>query len=131
MLSGVKGTPVKIGKYDVPLFADCKKLKTIELMDGKATRQVFFGENILIVRNVIRADVVLPAHAHPHEQMVYVSEGQCEIIIDGGEERKLMGPGEICLLPSGHTHEVISSANTVIWDIFSPVREDIIRSVLG
>lgn len=122
---------MKIGKYDVPLFADFNKLKTIELLDGKATRQVFFGENLLVVRNVIRADLVLPAHAHPHEQLVYVSEGQCEIIIGSGAERKLMGPGEICLLPSGCVHEVISRANTVIWDIFSPIREDIIESVLG
>lgn len=117
--------------FNGPLFADFSNSKCIELLDGKATRQVFSGENILVVRNVIREDLVLPAHSHPHEQMVYISQGACELVLDGGAIHKSMGPGEICLLPSGRLHEVRSKANTVIWDIFSPIRDDIIQSMLG
>lgn len=121
---------MKIGKYDVPLFADFAASKTLTLPGGKATRQVYFGENLLVVRNVIREDVVLPEHAHSHEQMTYISEGECEVILDG-TQRKTMRAGEICLFPSGMKHSLVCKANTVIWDLFTPLREDIIQSVLG
>ena len=41
---------MKIGKYDVPLFADFAASKTLTLPGGKATRQVYFGENLLVGR---------------------------------------------------------------------------------
>ena len=121
---------MKIVKYDVPLFGDFAASKTLELPGGKATRQVFFGENLLVVRNVIREDVVLPEHSHPHEQMTYISEGECEVILDS-TQHKTMRAGEICLFPSGIKHSLVCKANTVIWDLFTPLREDIIQSVLG
>lgn len=121
---------MKIGKYDVPLFEDFGAAKTIELLEGKSTRQVFFGENILVVRNVVRDDVVMPEHSHPHEQLTYVSAGECEVTIEG-EEPKHMQAGEICLFPSGRKHALVCKAGTIIWDIFTPLRDDIIESVLG
>lgn len=72
----------------------------------------------------------MPEHVHPHEQLTYVSEGECEVMIEG-EEPRHMSVGGICMFPSNRKHSLICKAGTVIWDIFTPLRDDIIKSVLG
>ncbi len=62
-------------------------------------------------------------HAHPHDQIAYILEGQAEITI--GDEVKEIGPGGVFIVPSNMLHNlVVLSEKVVAIDVFTPPRED-------
>jgi quercetin dioxygenase-like cupin family protein len=64
-----------------------------------------------------------PPHAHPHEQVSYVAEGQILFLLDGQAER--LGPGDMFLVPSGVPHSIQQLTEHVrLVDCFTPIRED-------
>ena len=70
----------------------------------------------------ITAGASLPEHAHPHEQVTSVIEGEFELTVDG--ESKTLGPGSVVIIPSNAKHSGRSITNSRIIDVFHPVRED-------
>lgn len=71
------------------------------------------------------ADEPDPMHAHPHEQVTYVAEG--EVLFFRGEEVFRMGVGDMITVPGDvpHTIQVLTPQVRLI-DSFSPIREDFI-----
>jgi quercetin dioxygenase-like cupin family protein len=68
-------------------------------------------------------NVHLPRHSHPHEQLGIVIEGQIEFII--ADQKKVLNPGEVYLIPGGVEHEARTFDLPVkVLDVFSPVREE-------
>lgn len=66
---------------------------------------------------------VVEEHAHPHEQIGMVLEGQAIFFI--GDEQKTLGPGDLYRIPGGVRHKVIALGQPVrAFDIFHPVREE-------
>ncbi len=66
---------------------------------------------------------VVAEHAHPHEQMGMLLEGQLEFTV-GGVTRRL-GPGDIWRIPGGVVHSVRAfDGAAVALDVFHPIRED-------
>ena len=64
-----------------------------------------------------------PPHAHPHEQVSYVAEGEILFLLDGRAER--LGPGDVFLVPSGKPHSIQQLTEHVrLVDCFTPIRED-------
>ncbi len=110
-------------------FGDFSKLKQMELKNPDLQRQIFYGENVMLVKNIIPPHGVIPKHRHIHEQITYVSEGECEVIING-EQKTHATPGCVALFPPNAEHEVIALGDSplICWDIFSPVREDFIEA---
>lgn len=105
-------------------FGDFSKLKSIAIQQPAMDRQIFYGENIMIGRNIIKANTVVTAHKHPEEQISYVVSGECDIIIEGQEPRHAKA-GELAWFPANVMHEVIvGDEDAEILDIFNPVRED-------
>ncbi len=94
---------------------------------GDVRRRIFTGKNVMIVRNVIKPRAVLSAHTHPHEQMIYVVEGECDTVIDG--KTYPMKSEDIALVPGDVLHQVINTQDKelIILDIFSPIREDFLK----
>ena len=70
---------------------------------------------------------MLSAHTHPHEQMIYVADGECEAVIDG--KTFPMKTEDIALVPGDVLHQVINTQDRelIILDIFSPIREDFLK----
>ena len=64
----------------------------------------------------------LPEHAHMHEQVVNILEGRFELTV--GEEKKIIEPGDIVIIPSNIPHTGKALTDCRILDVFSPVRED-------
>ncbi len=71
---------------------------------------------------LIDAGAALPAHAHPHEQVVNLIEGEFELTI-AGETRRL-GPGDVAIIPSNAVHSGGAITQCRIIDAFYPIRED-------
>ena len=65
---------------------------------------------------------VLPEHFHIHEQVSRVLEGTFEMTIDG--EKKTCKAGDIALIDSKVPHSGTALTDCVIFDVFTPVRED-------
>lgn len=100
-------------------------IEDIQLDDMK--RRIFTGDNVMLVRNVIRPHAVLDAHSHSNEQILYILEGSCEAII--GEDRIQMKKGDMVLIPGGTVHQVTATGDNelVALDIFSPIRLDFLK----
>ena len=63
-------------------------------------------------------------HSHPHEQIVYILEGQIDFHI--GEAVTRLGPGGLLVVPPGATHwgEVVGEETVLNLDVFTPKREE-------
>lgn len=109
---------------DKKYFGDFNDLKSIFIAEPAMDRQIFYGDRIMLGRNIIKANTVVTAHSHPEEQISYVISGECDIIIEGQEKRHAKA-GAVAWFPANVVHEVIiGDEDTEILDIFNPVRED-------
>jgi len=70
----------------------------------------------------IDAGASLPEHAHPHEQVVHLLEGELSLTVAG--INKVMKTGSVAVIPSNARH--FGKAVTVcrVLDVFYPLRED-------
>jgi quercetin dioxygenase-like cupin family protein len=92
---------------------------------GDLTLRPFTGERTMVVRVEAPAGAVVPAHAHPHEQITLVLQGRLRLRM--AEEETELGPGEIVHIPSGVEHEVTFLEDALVFDVFQPPREDFLE----
>jgi quercetin dioxygenase-like cupin family protein len=70
----------------------------------------------------IEAGATVPEHAHDHEQVVNVLEGEFELTVSG--ESRVLGPGTVVVVPSNARHAGRAVTGCRILDVFYPVRQD-------
>lgn len=62
-------------------------------------------------------------HAHPHEQISYIAEGEVYLFVDG--DKKRLKAGDMFAVPGGVYHCIqMLSAQVRIIDSFSPIRQE-------
>ena len=101
-------------------------------LQGRERRERFPGywghfvhsSNMTFVHWKIVAGSPLPEHSHTHEQVANVLEGQFELTING--ETKVVGPGEVAIIPANALHSGCAITDCKIIDVFYPIREDYI-----
>ena len=99
-------------------------------LDGVEVRDMGPGWNVQFVHSErmtfaywqIEPGAELPAHAHPHEQVATVMEGEFALTIDG--ETQVIRPGIVGVIPPNATHAGKALTACRILDVFCPVRED-------
>ena len=64
----------------------------------------------------------LPRHAHHHEQVVNMLEGELALTVDGTEH--VLHAGDVVAIPGGVRHAAKALLPSRVLDVFSPVRED-------
>jgi quercetin dioxygenase-like cupin family protein len=64
----------------------------------------------------------LPEHAHMHEQVANILEGEFELTLDGTPF--VLKPGSVLPIPSNVKHKGRALTDCKILDVFYPVRED-------
>ncbi len=62
------------------------------------------------------------AHSHTHQQVSYVVSGRIAFTIEGKKEILLSGDG--CYVAGNLIHEVEALEDSLIIDVFTPIRED-------
>jgi len=81
------------------------------------------GTNLMLSVVRLEPESVVSDHAHPHEQMGILLEGELEFTV--GNVTRLLGPGDMWRIPGGVIHRVRSlSQPAVALDVFHPIRED-------
>jgi quercetin dioxygenase-like cupin family protein len=103
-------------------FFAISDLKSRTLAEGVQIK-VLSGERMMVVFFDMEPGAVMAEHAHPHEQMGIVLEGEVELVING--EKKTVRKGDAYHVPSGVLHggTVLTSPVRVL-DVFAPPRED-------
>ena len=85
-------------------------------------RRYITADRVTIARFELRKGGVVPRHAHENEQVSCVLSGALEFRFD--DRQVVVGAGEVMQIPGGVPHEVAVLEDTVVIDVFSPVRQD-------
>ncbi len=102
-------------------FFDLKELALIEPVPGY--KAVFVhSENMTVAFWEVEEGAVMPEHAHPHEQVASVVEGQFELTLAG--EPRVLDSGTVAIIPSNTLHSGKAITRCRLIDAFHPVRED-------
>jgi len=96
-------------------------LEERELIPGFRGR-VVHSEKMTFVYWRIQEGAVLPAHAHPHEQVAHVFSGEFELTIEG--ETQILAQNSIAVIPGNAQHWGKALTACEIMDAFQPVRDD-------
>ena len=102
-------------------FVSLSMLSSEELLPGFDGKFIH-TENMSLGYWNIKAGSLLPEHAHVHEQVTHILEGQFEMTIDGKTE--LVEKGKVAVIPSGVKHSGRAITDCMALDVFQPVRED-------
>ena len=92
-----------------------------ELIPGTRVRFVH-SDRMTIAHWHFEANIDLPEHSHPHEQICNVVEGEFELTVDGVPE--VMTAGHYRVIPPDAVHSGHSITVCRIIDVFSPARDD-------
>ncbi|RDD61371.1 cupin domain-containing protein [Ferruginivarius sediminum] len=97
-----------------------KDLKPHELIEGYQGRFVH-SDRMTVAHWDIKAGYEVPEHTHENEMVINVVEGQFEVTVD--DETKVLGPGDVAIVPSFARHKARAITDCRCIDVFSPVRE--------
>lgn len=97
----------------------------VEQLSPKIGRQMIHTETMTLARIRLRRGAVVPRHQHPNEQIATVLEGRLRFVV--GDEEREVSAGESVPLPADVPHEVEALEDSIVLDVFSPVREDWVR----
>ena len=98
-----------------------KNIKQKEFFPGYKGKLVH-GEKITWAFWDVEAGAVVPEHAHHHEQIMHVVNGEFEFTLNG--LKKIYDDGDVVVIPSNQPHSGKAITKCLLMDVFSPVREE-------
>ena len=96
----------------------------VERLTESIQRRMIVGSNEMLVRWEFKKGAIAARHHHPHEQIVFMVRGKLRLVV--GETERILGQNDIVVIPPNTPHEAYALEDTIVIDIFSPVREDFI-----
>ena len=102
-------------------FQEFRKIESKEIIPGFSGKFIH-TEFLTLALWTIQGKSTLPLHQHVHEQVTQLISGEFEMTI-GGVYKKI-STEEIVVIPSDVPHEGKALSECIVFDIFTPVRED-------
>ncbi len=93
-----------------------------QLMEGIELTTLVHGEKTLMGQFKIARGSAIPSHSHPHEQTGFLVSGKVRFNVDG--EIMDAEAGDSWCLPGNVEHSAEALEDSIIIEVFSPVRED-------
>jgi quercetin dioxygenase-like cupin family protein len=93
-----------------------------QLIEGVTLSTLVHGEKTLMGQFTTAKGAVIPTHSHPHEQTGFMISGKLRFNVDG--EIVDVEPGDSWCLAGGVEHSAEALEDSIIIEVFSPVRED-------
>ena len=90
--------------------------------EGVRLKTLVHGEKTHLCEFRINKGSMVPKHSHPHEQTGYLISGRVKFILE--DEEFVAEPGDSWCLPGNIVHTAETLEDSVLVEIFSPVRED-------
>ena len=94
----------------------------VEQVTNTIRRRMIVGAREMLVRWEFSKGALAARHSHPHEQIVVMVQGRLRLIV--GDTETIMGRDDIVVIPPDTPHEAQALEDTIVMDIFSPLRED-------
>lgn len=92
------------------------------LIDGVTMRPLAWGEKTILCEFKLEKGQKIPAHQHPYEQTGYLISGKLNFRID--KTWHIAETGDSWSIPENIEHEVEILKNSVVLELFSPIRHD-------
>ncbi len=94
-------------------------------LDGIQRKTLVHGENTLMTEFKLREGSVIPLHSHPEEQIGYLISGQIKFLV--GTDKIMCNSGDSWCFAGDEEHGAEVLQDSVIVEVFSPVRKDYLR----
>ena len=104
------------------MFRKKDTAKSRQLIEGVELSTLVHGEKTLMGQFKIAKGSAIPAHSHPHEQTGIMISGKLRFNVDG--EIMDAEAGDSWCLPGNVEHSAEALEDSIIIEVFSPVRED-------
>jgi quercetin dioxygenase-like cupin family protein len=96
--------------------------KSRQLIEGVELSTLVHGEKTLMGQFKIAKGSAIPAHSHPHEQTGIMISGKLRWNVDGKTVETVTG--DSWCLTGNLEHSAEALEDSIIIEVFSPVRED-------
>lgn len=94
----------------------------VDMLPGVRRKTMVHGPHTLLAEFRLANNAVIPLHQHPQEQTGYLVSGHAVFTIAGVEHE--VRPGDSWSIPGGVEHGVRVVQDSVVVEVFSPVRPD-------
>jgi quercetin dioxygenase-like cupin family protein len=108
------------------MFQTTRRLGFSTPYEGIRQKTLVHGARTLMAEFRLAKGSVLPRHTHPQEQTGYLISGR--ILLSIGEQTHETQAGDSWCIPGGTEHGVEVLAESVVLEVFSPVREELLPS---
>jgi len=90
---------------------------------GIKQKTLVYGQNTLMIEIRLSKGTRIPTHNHPNEQTGYLLTGRTRLFIN--DQVYDCGPGDSWCIPVNAKHGTYAIKDSVVMEVFSPVREDL------
>ena len=97
----------------------------VEVLDGIKRKTLVFGKHTILTEFKLSAGKTIPLRSHPEEQTGYLVSGHILLFID--DKQYDMKPGDAWAIPGGIQHSAKILVDSVVVEIFSPIRKDFVQ----
>jgi quercetin dioxygenase-like cupin family protein len=97
-----------------------------ELGGGLSRKILARGGSLMMVEVHFEKGGTGAMHSHPHEQISYIVKGSFDFDVDG--KKDVVKAGDTVYIGSNMPHGVVALEDSLIIDIFTPQREDFLKS---
>jgi quercetin dioxygenase-like cupin family protein len=103
--------------------ATLEGLNATEVRAG-VSRSVFSGDGATLAFTTLEPGHTARPHSHPHEQIVYVLEGELLFVV--GDEEAVLAAGDMVVVPPGVEHwaQTLGEGPAVDLSVFTPHRAE-------
>ncbi len=77
-------------------------------------RKAIAAASQTVAQTYLKQGAIVPAHAHPGDQWIYVLEGALDAVVDG--EAVTVREGEVLRVPAGAVHQAEALADSFVLD---------------
>lgn len=98
-----------------------------EKLDELSERRIMaYDSELMLVEVSLKKNGIGAVHTHPHHQVDYLVSGRVEFNLNG--KKRILLPGDSVVIPPNIPHGALALEDSVLLDIFSPMREDFVNA---
>ena len=104
------------------MIVSYESVKISKPFPGVTRRVLAHSPKLMLIEHSMEKGSIFPEHKHTHEQLTYLISGQ--LVAEVGDSQFKTVKGDSFVVPGDIFHKVTALENSVVLDIFTPVRED-------
>lgn len=108
------------------MYTENKNIVPDDLGGGVTRKVLSYSDNLMAVELHFEKGAIGAKHSHPHEQIGYISSGKLIYQEDGSEDKELK-TGDTYYVSPNVVHGIQVLEDTVLLDIFTPMRKDFVK----